>query len=458
MPYLRDKVDTDKQLTFLRGHSVGFKARELFPDGLEGFQDGMTVEEAVINTRKLVDSGTSVIYEAAFIHNQVLVITDMLVKENGKYIGYEVKSSLKVSETYLKDACLQYYVMNHCLAAFEDMFLVTIHPDYRASPHANVRDLFKKRSVKEKALENYAFFAFKVDAAKQLLEKGIVPDRPTGLHCFRPYQCDYFGTCWKNDLSEKSVFHLPLIDKGILLEWFHSGWKTFDQVPNEVISKPIHKRIKEALTTNEVVLDKVNLKQWIAKLEGYTAAFDIEVWAPAIPELEGTRPFEQIPFLISIYNENGTFSYLADYVTDDRKMMASYICEKLAHYDTLLVYDKTLEVSVLNQLANLFPECRDDLKAIESKIVDVFDVVINGWYYHPKLLNNFSLKKLSSLISEEQYTDVTSGLEAMHLFTEYRSQENAIEKEMLRERLVHYCELDAQATFRITRYFQTLIK
>lgn len=458
MPYLRDKVDTDKQLTFLRGHTVGFKARELFPNGVEGFTEGMTIDEAVKNTQQLVLTGASVIYEAAFIYNQILVITDILVKEDGHYLAYEVKSSLKVSETYLKDACLQFYVMHHCLDGFEDMFLVTINPEFRANSQASVKELFKKRSVKEKALENFSFFDFKVGAARQILDKGIVPDVATGLQCFRPYQCDFFGTCWKNDLTERSVFNLPLIDKGVLLEWFHSGWKTFDVLPNEAITKPIHRKIKEALTTNTIVIDEENLKIWNARLRGYTAAFDIEVWAPAIPEIEGTRPFEQIPFLISVHNENGSFSYMADYEFDDRKAMATFICDKLSHYETLLVYDKTLEVGVLNQLASLFPELKVDIKAIESKIIDVFDVVINGWYYHPKLLNNFSLKKLSSLISEEQYTDVTSGLEAMYLYTAYRTEQNTIEKELLRQRLVHYCELDAQATYSISRYFQSLLK
>lgn len=458
MPYLRDKVETDKQLTFLRGHAVGMKARDLFPGGQEGFSEGMTIDEAVQHTKELVSKKVEVIYEAAFIYNQVLIITDLLVLENQKYFGYEVKSSLKVSETYLKDACLQYYVMSNCLSNFEDMFLVTINPEYRATPNAMLRDLFKKRSVKEKAIENTAFFEYKIDSAKLILDKGTIPDLPTGIHCFRPYQCDYFGTCWKNDLSETSVFNLPLIDKGTLLEWFHAGWKSYTDVPDEAIAKPIHRRIKTALTTNSVLIDAPQLQTWLKQLSGFMAAFDIEVWAPAIPEIEGTRPFEQIPFLVSIQNENGSYSFMTEHETDNRRLIAEFLCEKLTPYTTLLVYDKTLEVGVLNQLANLFPELRSQLKTIEGKIVDVFDVILNGWYYHPKLLNNFSLKKLASLVSEEQYTDVTSGLEAMHLYAHYRMESNVIEKELLHQRLIHYCELDAQATYSIAKYFQTLVK
>src|SRR5690348_16217020 len=34
-PYLRDKVSAEKQLTFKRGHDVGFFAQQLFPGGTD---------------------------------------------------------------------------------------------------------------------------------------------------------------------------------------------------------------------------------------------------------------------------------------------------------------------------------------------------------------------------------------------------------------------------------------
>jgi len=457
MPYLRDKVDTDKQLTFLRGHTIGFVARELFPGGSEGFIQGMQVEEAVRHTKALIDQGVAVIYEAAFVFNSVLIINDILVYENGKYNGYEIKSSLKVSETYIKDACLQYYVMQQALPNFDEMFLVTINGDYVANEAFNVRDFFKKRSIKTRAIENFKYFDYKIELAKEVIDRGVIPDIKTGLHCFKPYQCDFFGTCWKNQSNSDSIFNLPLIDKGVLLDWYYQGFHDFNEVPEHFFTKDIHKNIRHALVIGEPYVNKLPLSEWVNKIKGRKAAFDIEVWAPAIPEISGTKPFEQIPFLVSIANGESTQSFLTPHQPDARRELAQFLCDKLQDYEVLLVYDKTLEVSVINQLANLYPEFQTLLKKIEQKIVDVFDVILHGYYYHPGLMNNFSLKRLSALLFEINYQDIASGLEAMHWYAQMRGPINDIEKEIISQRLKEYCELDALGTLKAALYFEGMV-
>ena len=150
-PYLRDKISVDKQLTFNRGHQVGDLAQTLFPGGTDVSKQTKNSAEALAVTKTLIENKTAVIYEATFSFNSALIMIDILCLENEKYYAYEVKSSFKISEIYLKDACLQYYVLKNCLPNLEDLFLVTLNQEYVFENEINPKQLFKKRSVKSES-------------------------------------------------------------------------------------------------------------------------------------------------------------------------------------------------------------------------------------------------------------------------------------------------------------------
>ena len=147
-PYLRDSLSRDKQFIFKRGTDVGIFAQQLFPDGID-----VTLSEKrdqvlfAQKTRDLIASGVSTIYEATFIYNDLLVMVDVLHKHEDKWIAYEVKSSLKITDTYVKDACFQYYVIKNCLPDLFDFNLLTLNPNYILSGELEIKKLFKTTSV-----------------------------------------------------------------------------------------------------------------------------------------------------------------------------------------------------------------------------------------------------------------------------------------------------------------------
>src|ERR1043165_5113422 len=98
MPYLKDKPSAEKELTFKRGHDVGYFAQHLFAGGIDVSRQRSGAEAALALTEKLVKEGLPVIYEATFMFNGVLVMADILCNKGGVYTAYEVKSSLRVSE------------------------------------------------------------------------------------------------------------------------------------------------------------------------------------------------------------------------------------------------------------------------------------------------------------------------------------------------------------------------
>lgn len=454
-PYLRDKISVDKQLTFKRGHDVGYFAQQLFPGGIDVSKEVKGSTAGAELTKTLIENKTEVIYEATFIFNGVLIMADILTFLDGKYSAYEVKSSMKISETYLKDAYLQYYVLKNSLPAFDDLFLVSLNPDYVLENEIDPKKLFRKRSVKLKAEENFAYFDHQIKVAHHLLDENIIPNIPIGKHCFRPYQCDYFGTCWKDTIHENSIFNLPFIDKTLLFEWYNKGIRNIQDVTDDMVEKAVALKIKNAFISNQLITDTGKIAQFLSKIKQPVVAMDMEIWSSAIPQLQGTKPFEQVPFLVCFYDGIDSTHFFSGHPLDERRFFADELIRLSEKYASIVVYDKTMELSAIENLLRKFPELDAALSLLKTKLVDVFDIFLELAYYDPAFKSNFSLKVVSSiLLKDVVYSKINSGLEAMNYFEQYRLTETPETKEALKKELVDYCDMDSRATLKLVEFLK----
>ena len=181
---------------------------------------------------------------------------------------------------------------------------------------------------------------------------------------------------------------------------------------------------------------------------------------PAIPFYDGTKPFQQIPFLFSmVYQENNemvSFSYFKPIESDLRKEFLESILSSTKNFNSILMFDKSLEENVLNQLAVLYPEFASDINLFKSKIVDLAEIVKKGNYYHPDMKGNFTLKSLAPIVNQNagfDNLDIQSGISAMYIY-ESLMEQNPIEGEHIKQQLIEYCEMDALITYQLLDFFK----
>jgi len=196
---LRDKISPEQQAVFDRGHRMGAQAQDLFPGGEDmSPSKPWLFKGAVKNTDERVHQLFPVtLYEAAFRFDQVLVYLDILVNKDGGWYGYEVKSSRRISQTYLKDAAIQYYVITQSGLKLEDMSIVHVREDYNPKVHQSAEDIFVIVSVMDEVLSMQEFVHASILNAKNTLNQDEVPEIAVGDHCDNPYPCDFKGTCWR---------------------------------------------------------------------------------------------------------------------------------------------------------------------------------------------------------------------------------------------------------------------
>jgi hypothetical protein len=122
--------------------------RNFFPGGVDAApKTHFQMATSVVKTAELMEAGQKVIYEAAFEHEGVIIALDILVKAEGGWNAIEVKSSKAISETYLWDASLQYFVMAGSGVQVSDFSIAYINTSFVRKGAINPAELFIIESV-----------------------------------------------------------------------------------------------------------------------------------------------------------------------------------------------------------------------------------------------------------------------------------------------------------------------
>ncbi len=439
-------------------------ARKIFPGGVDATPARRSDNLAAVQrTRQLINEGAEIIYEAAFQHDQVLAILDILVKREGLWFAYEVKSSIKISNTYLLDASLQYWVISNSGLPLDDFSLVTLNSKYYRKGALEPDKLFSISSVKSTAIKNQALVEEHITSSKSVLSGITIPEKAIGEHCFSPYGCDFMGTCWKQ-VPKNSVFEITGISKTEQFNLYHAGYRTIDEIPDENnLDKNVNIHLK-AVRSGEAFVNKKAITDFLGRVVYPVCFMDFETYMPAIPVYEGTKPYQHIPFQYSVHIINSPGSefmhkeFLAEQGTDPREQFLSSLLKDTEGSGSILVYDALMEKNVLNGLKNDFPKFTQEIDQRLKRIVDLVQPFQERSFYHPSMKNSVSMKSiLPALVPDLNYHDlkISSGSIAMIAFEQLQNETDMFKAMETRENLLAYCAMD---TLAMVKMFEVLRK
>lgn len=463
---LRDKPSEKQQAIFSRGLNVGVVARGLFPMGKDASPSHPSRQrEAVENTQRLIAAGETVIYEAAFIHQQVYVAVDLLVKEGESWKAYEVKSSTRISETYLNDSAIQYFVIRGAGIELVDFFLVYVNNQYIRRETLDLPGLFTVQSVLNEVEKRLPDIETNLVYAKIALAKREVPDIPIGEHCFYPYNCDFWGTCGK-EIPKDSIFELSGVSREEQFRLFHRGFKKIEDVTDTSgMSRDVQIQVRTS-QVKEVYIEKENLRQFLDTLKYPLIFLDFETFMPAIPVYDNSKPYEQIPFQFSAHilnlNETEAFhrEFLAEHGIDPREEFLEQVLSATEGEGTILAYNASFESSILKYLGNLFPEYEEQIINRIGRFSDLMTPFKKKWYYHHAMKGSASIKNvLPALVPEMDYATLSigNGAMAMAKYESLSASNDMFEIAQIREDLKEYCKMDTLAMVRILQVLQKAI-
>lgn len=455
---LRDKPDTVQQQRFDRGHRVGKLAHQLFPNGKDcSPPNPFSYDASIAATKLLIQQQFPVIYEAAFKYNGIIVALDLLTFNNGKWYAHEVKSSFRISNTYLLDAAIQYYVITKSGLDLEDFSIVNIDNEYVFDETLDVTKYFKSTSVLNEIIERIPFVEKTIDAAIDTLEKSCIPDIPIGAHCTKPYPCDYQGYCWAT-IPQNSIWYLPGISMQEKSNFVEKGIHSIFDINETDTLNERQTIIIQSYQTQQIHLNVERLQAFTNALQFPAYYFDIEAFQPAIPIFKNTKPYERVPFLYSLHYKESAESelkhicYISPVGSDDRINFIEHFLNATQNTGQILVFNTLMEKGILFRMMHDFPQYKKDILERINRIIDIEIPFKEMYYYHPNQQGSFSLKAIgNAMLQRNEFSKsiVKDGEEAMALYNELFYWENKQDINDKLQQLKTYCYTDTYVLYEI---------
>ena len=462
-PNVLTPPDDSKQAIFENGNKIGKIACKLFPHGKEIPYEGTSFEEKIELTKKYLNKGIKNIYEATFSYQNILVMIDILhINKDSSCEINEVKSSTEVKEINLHDAAIQFYVLNGLGYDVNRVNIVHVNNQYIRGKELEINKLLVSVDVTEEIKEFQKGIPYYLNTFKSFLDdKENEPNIDIGAHCKKPYECDAFEYCWKQqrNIPEYSIFNIFSIGSKKQIKLYEEGIVDIDSIPNDFPLTDNQAKSVNLHKSNKPYIEQEALSEFLDTLTYPIYHLDFETFQQVIPEWEGIKPYMQIPFQYSLHiqHKDGTLEhkeFLAKESTDPRYELARKLVNDIPKYVTVLTYNMQFEKNVIKDLANSFPGISFKLMAIHDNIKDLMPLFKNKDYYEPSMQGSYSIKKvLPALVPKmsqayKKLDLIHHGGEAMQIFAKLSNMTNE-DKEQAKKALLEYCKLDTLAMVKI---------
>lgn len=452
--------DAEARFRMSEGTAVGERARSTMGAGVLVASPAFAHEQALAGTRRAIDGGAALIFEAAFAAGGAVVRTDILRRTPDGFDLIEVKSSTSVKDEQLAEVAMQLWVLRAAGLAVPRAFVMHLNSECR---YPDLSALFVTEDVTASVEPRLAAVAGEL-AAQQAMLEGAEPEVAFGPYCKRPERCPRFERCW-SALPEHHVHTLYRIQWKSVEKNVAAGRDTIDKMDEEMTTMAPARRQIRAVRSGRRIVER-GLAAALDTLRPPVAWLDFETVGLAIPVWPGCAPFTQVPVQFSVHwtgaTDNGTRAYLAIGPDDPRPALAAALVRACDGAETVVAYYASFETTCIAQLAEAVPEHAAALRRISERMVDLLPIV-RDHVYDLAFHGSFSLKKvLPALVPSLSYADLavqeggsaTALLARLLLHPERIGDDEAVQA--LRAQLLAYCDLDTAAMVRLAEALRAM--
>lgn len=471
---LKPPVSEAQQQLFSTGHQVGRLAQNRFASGIDvSPADIKDFGGWLSNTQKALENGVQTIYEAAFAENGMFVALDILHNNNGERLAIEVKSSASVKDYHLLDCAFQYMVMERVGVRPDRFILLHIDSDYVLQGAIDEHKLLKESDITDQILALQPIIAERMVELQKMLHTGSEPDRDIGPHCESPFACEYKHHCWKH-VPEKNIFDLPRFNKQKAWDLYEQGIIDIHDLPEDFALTENQQRSVNSLRTGEPHINHEAISGFLDSLVYPLSFFDFETIGSTIPMLQGTSPFQQIPFQYSMHivRQAGAPLEHREFLGDESHYrfgsavdpLEQLIISMRTHFPesgTILAYNMGFEKGVLSMLEKMYPHHAEYLTSLKLRFKDLLDVFSKGWYHLPGMYSSASIKVVLPLLAPEmdyENLEVGNGMEASNGFQRLIDGSLQGDMQLFKQNLLAYCKQDTEGMVVIWEKLKELVR
>ncbi len=461
-PELKTSRPNDRGVFQASSKEVSRKARKLFPNGEE---ISGNIEQKISTTLQAIQNKTSIIYNAHFQRDGVLVSADILKREPNGWRVFLVKSASKKKRKHIREAALTWNILKSNGLSLGSIDLLHVNTDYILQGKLDLNDFFIEMNITESALALESKLDKKFNSLGDTLDKPV-PTIEIGSHCLQPHECEFKDYCW-SEVPETSIFDLTRLATAKKVELYLSGITESKKLPEDYPLNKYQKIQIHAEKTNTRFINHQAMEKFLKKLTFPLYFLDFEAVQPTFPLFQGDNPFEFLPVQFSLHyleTKDGKLQhkeFIAENDCDPRLDFATALVNSIPENACILVYNAALEKKINKDLALRFPQMEKQLKNINRQLVDLIEPFDNKYIYDPKMKGKSSIKAVLPVLVPEmekayKNLNINNGMMAMGAFFNLLENHDKNEKDQIRQDLLDYCKLDTLAMVKVWQYFDNL--
>lgn len=417
-------------------------------------------------TKMAIDRGDKVIMGAVissddlychidYLENSEEGITINIVKAKS---NVKVKNGVDYKSEILDDLTFKYYVLTKAGYNVIKVKFIYLNSEYVLEKELDYNSLFKIDDLTKCVINHVDSIEDDINTLIECVEQEDEPGDAICDDCRG--ECEMADRCW-GTIPSPNVWDLNGSYNRKRDKFYKDGLVSFEDLRSAGVLSEKGKIQVETELSGKAHINKEEIKKFLGGIHFPLCFLDFETINKAVPEFEGQKPYEVIPFQYSLHvmrepgGELEHFEYLGDGETDPRREIAERLTAEISDDSCVTAYNMSYEKDRLKEMAAIFPDLAEKLLDIRDNMVD-FIVPFQKYHYMAKGMQGKSSLKyvLPALYPDDPELDYKNlpgpqdGDEASDTYSRLKYMDPE-EKEKQRENLLKYCELDTYALIKV---------
>ena len=414
--------------------------------------------------------------------------THNLIYSHSSFIYYHILNSKGIKKHHDLLFSYIYKIFQSNSINIKSFYVILVNPIYRKKKNIqqepfiikliNLDKIIKKTKRLNEVIDSFSKcikqnqqFILESIKQKELSHTININTSYIGRRCLKQPVCEYLNKCVV-EKNKNNISFLSKISDDVINFFYCKNIYNFNDLyeNKEEYNKLLtaQKRQIRAHVCEKIYIKKDKIQSFLNQIKFPLYFIDFEAYQSPIPNQSHILPFEFIPFACSIYWVNSfkdiiNKTYLQqsktifiDFEDEPYPIFYENLKKILLNSAKIGVYGGDFEK---NQFKSISLKMGDTqwYKAINSKIIDFWDVFRNFDLYHPEQKGRTGLKSVMNFIYNGFYQDelVKNGSDVNHFYHRIKLF-SSFEKKNYQKSILNYCQKDTQSLIFILKYLKSL--
>ncbi|MGI9425124.1 MAG: DUF2779 domain-containing protein [Hyphomicrobiaceae bacterium] len=463
------KPDAALQALFDSGYRFEEFAEQRFPGAVKlGFKDFNEYRSLPRRTDQALADGADTIFQGRFESGRSTCIIDVLKRvEGGLFDLFEIKASTSAKPEHIPDLAFQLMVMEGAGVQVRNIGVIHVNRDYVRVGAVAIETLSMLTDVTDKVKRIRDETATEVGRALDILDLAEIPDvSPRYLKSGSMDEWMEIYEAVNGPLEKYSIYNLAGIRAEQVGRLEDAGVETLSDIPDDFSLTGRQERQLAAIKSGRRAVDGAAIKSFLGAVEYPLYFLDYETFSDVVPVVDGTRPYQHVPFQYSLHirrtpgSELEHRAYLHEENTNPVPALLAQLVQDLGDTGSVIVWHDPFETRRNTEMGEMSPPHAEFLAGVNARVVDLIDPFKKGWFVDKDFFGSSSIKKvLPVLVPDLSYGElaIQDGEAARREWMDVVLNDKPIEnRDQVFADLRTYCELDTMAMVRIFDVLEAL--